>query len=152
MVTAVTAPPARSAATSPRITIRAWPFTLETSDTTGLGTGEIPQEVPFPSPESLVPQLSARRSILTVAVARRNPGGFSPAGVVRQGLQHLRHRLDVGHAPAPWAQAEDPRRRGEPPSELPHEGRFLFRAQRPARGRVPHDAILLPPDGRHPRI
>src|SRR2546425_7139341 len=103
MVTAVTAPPARSAATSPRITIRAWPFTLETSDTTGLGTGdlglgtgEIPQEVPFPSPESLVPQLSARRSILTVAVARRNPGGFSPAGVMRQGLQHLRHRLDVG--------------------------------------------------------
>src|SRR2546428_8920273 len=136
MVTAVTEPPARRAATMPRNTIRAWPFTLETADTTGLGTGEIPQEVPFPSPESLVPQLSARRSILTVAVARRNPGGFSPAGVVRQGLQDLRHRLDVGPARAARSQAKDPRRPGEPPSELPPEGRFLLPAPRPAGGRV----------------
>src|SRR2546430_10757708 len=122
MVTAVTAPPPRSAATSPRITIRAWPFTLETSDTTGLRTGEIPQEVPFPSPESLVPQLSARRSILTVAVARRNPGGFSPAGGVRQGLQHLRPPLVVGQAQGPLAPGKGPHPpRGAPPGPR-HDG------------------------------
>src|SRR2546430_16815713 len=110
MVTAVTAPPPRSAATSPRITIRAWPFTLETSDTTGLRTGEIPQEVPFPSPESLVPQLSARRSILTVAVARRNPGGFSPAGGGGPGPPHPRASLAVRPGQAAPCHAE-----GTPP-------------------------------------
>src|SRR2546428_9417511 len=120
MVTAVTAPPPRSAATSPRITIRAWPFTLETSDTTGLGTGEIPQEVPFPSPESLVPQLSARRSILTVAVARRNPGGFSPAGAGPPGPPQPPPRLAARPGRGARAHAKGPRRHAETPSPLPH--------------------------------
>src|SRR3989449_11260118 len=104
MVTAVTAPPPRSTATSPRITILARPCILHAS------------------------QLCVRCFILPARMARRNPGGFSPAAVACQGLPHLRHRLDVGQARAARPPAKEPRPRGGPPSEPPHEGRLRLGA------------------------
>src|SRR2546422_3447716 len=98
MVTAVTAPPPRSTATSPRITILARPCILQAS------------------------QLCVRCFILPARMARRNPGGFSPAGLGRQGLQHLRHRLDGGEATVARAQAQDPPRHSAPALELPPQG------------------------------